>query len=224
MIFQKKCPLCSGPLSSFEVKNKVYDFCHECSSVFLNLSFYLDDESEKLRYEKHNNSLLDSGYKTYLEKFLTTAIKLSEIEQTERLDYLDYGSGPEPCLCQLVREKKLFNSTWAYDKFFTDSSSIENRLYDFITCLEVAEHFEDPAVSFEHISSLLKKGGFLALQTQFLEERSFEEQIKFFISWWYKEDSTHRIFYTKKGLITLCRQFGLEFFAESKNLVIFIKN
>ena len=233
MFFEKKCKICGFSSVSEEkiisCSGRNFYFCPNCASIFANSASYLDSASQRQRYLLHNNSLDDEGYKTYLGNFFDAALKLSigkkeltpqDFEFFSGWDYLDYGSGPVPCLTELVKEKKIFRTVQSYDLFFTEKLPSGSK-FDFITCLEVAEHFENPLQDFTKIAELLKNGGILALQTQFLEEREFEEQKKFFEKWWYKEDSTHVVFYTKKGLEECAKSCGLRLVATEKNLVVF---
>ena len=65
----------------------------------------------------------------------------------------------------------------------------------------------------------------MAIQTQFFEcEEDITNTEKKFATWWYKEDTTHVTFYSKEGLISCCKSFGLKFLTQlDKNLVIFTK-
>lgn len=225
MNFEKKsCKCCNFPLENdFIIKNKIYFFCKNCNSIFLCDDFFLSPENQVNRYLLHNNTLEDINYKNYLEKFINRVLEFINLE---KIDFLDYGSGPNPCLVELIKEKFFnFNKIDGWDLFFTRDFFPKENSYSLITCLEVAEHFENPQESFRHISSLLKKDGFLAIQTQFFEcEEDITNTEKKFATWWYKEDTTHVTFYSKEGLISCCKSFGLKFLTQlDKNLVIFTK-
>lgn len=221
---KKFCKCCNSFLDEvILVKDKKYNFCTNCKSVFLNSEFYLSSENQKDRYLLHNNTLEDAGYKNYLEKFFEDVLTVSKIKNHT---YLDYGSGPNPCLVDLVKQKYPdFEQIDAWDLFFTKDFTPKDNSYSLITCLEVAEHFENPTESFLHIKSLLKNDGILALQTQiFYPEDDFVKTSKKFATWWYKEDTTHVTFYSKEGLINCCKNCGLEFLTQiNKNLLVFTK-
>lgn len=225
MFFEKKfCKCCKSQINSqFCVKNKKYHYCDFCKSVFLDNEFFLSKENQVDRYLLHNNTLDDFGYKTYLDNFLQQVLSFSNFENHT---FLDYGSGPNPCLIELVKEKYTnFKVIEGWDLYFTKDFTPRENFYSLITCLEVAEHFEVPEESFKHIFSLLKKGGFLAVQTQlFVSETEFEKTEKKFATWWYKDDTTHVTFYSKEGIITCCANAGLEFVQQiDKNLLVFTK-
>ena len=223
-IEKKFCKCCNSLLNEvILVKDKKYHFCSNCNSVFLDSEFYLTSENQKDRYLLHNNTLEDAGYKKYLEKFFDEVISFAK---SKNHTYLDYGSGPNPCLVELVKQKYSdFEQIDAWDLFFTKDFTPKEDFYSLITCLEVAEHFENPIESFLHIKSLLKKDGLLAVQTQiFYPEDDFEKTSKKFATWWYKEDTTHVTFYSKEGLINCCKNCGLEFLTQiNKNLLVFTK-
>jgi pseudouridine kinase len=225
MFFEKiLCKCCNSQINSqFCVKDKKYYYCDFCKSVFLSEEFLLSEENQLDRYLLHNNTLEDNGYKTYLEKFFEEVLSATK---EKNHTYLDYGSGPNPCLVELVKQKYCdFEVIEGWDLFFTKDFTPKENFYSLITCLEVAEHFENPIESFKHIYSLLKTGGILAVQTQiFYSEDDFEKTSKKFATWWYKEDTTHVTFYSKEGLITCCKNAGLEFIQQvDKNLLIFTK-
>ncbi|MCR4789537.1 MAG: class I SAM-dependent methyltransferase [Treponemataceae bacterium] len=223
MNFSKKCRICGfeGPVEDKNVlsfKNKRYFLCSSCQSISLEEECFLKPDLQKERYLLHNNSLEDDGYKNYLEKFLTRSLEAFQEYGTAELEdaiYLDYGSGPNPCLCELVRSKSLFKECLSYDLFFAPDLPCQK--VDYMTCLEVAEHFENPLQSFRQLSSLLKEGGILSLQTHLLSENiDFEK-------WWYREDTTHVCFYTEKGLIECAKKAGLVFLKKTGNTCLFRK-
>ena len=266
MFFSKKdensenfCRICGCKSENevFESGKRHFLLCSECGSVSLLSEFFIPPEKQKERYELHNNTLEDEGYRKYLERFFALALRLAgfaveykplgfeahsgekNIKSLEECAYLDYGSGPNPCLAELVRKKGIFKSVDIYDLFFApelpfpngdENHGSENHCgqkhsgdFDFITCLEVAEHFENPHASFEHIASLLKDDGLLVVQTQTIDRTRFTAED--FCHWWYKEDTTHVSFYTKEGLVKCASIAGLRFIASDGDVrFLFQKN
>ncbi len=167
----------------------------------------------------HENSLNDTGYRTYLEQFLSCALTAYTDIQGKNPDrILDYGSGPEPCLVQLMKAKGFESYGW--DPFFNQQgiSDLEHEtVFDMITCLEVAEHFECPADSFEHLSSLLKKGGIAVIGTNLIPDTDKQP----FETWWYRFDPTHVTFYSLKGLQIIAQNHGLRY-VESMSPKVFV--
>ena len=81
-----------------------------------------------------------------------------------------------------------------YDPFFNDNQESLKQAYDYIACSEVIEHFGSPAKEFFLLRSRLKPGGALFCLT-----RLYEEGIDF-SAWFYKNDPTHRFFYSRQAL------------------------
>ena len=179
------CRLCeSGSDLFYEEGKKKYYRCGRCSAVFLDPVCFLSREQEKARYEKHENSLGDQGYLGFLEPLI------SLIEQSfgPRHKGLDFGSGPEPAVASLLRQKGY--SVELYDPFFCNNPGSLLNKYDFIACSEVIEHFHYPA----RLRSLLKPGGVLFCMTS-LYSKNID-----FRNWYYKDDPTHVIFYHRNTL------------------------
>lgn len=218
-----KCKCCNSQnLNCLNIQKKYY-FCNDCHSAFLSEDDFVSEEKEIERYSLHNNDLTDNGYKTYLEKFYQKIIEFTG----NKGNYLDYGSGPNPCLVQLIREDKQFNEFEvidAWDLFYTPNFIPKKQNYDVISCLEVAEHFKNPIEDLSNIYSLLKKQGKLILQTQFINCDNFQDFTNFFIKWWYKEDCTHVLFYSKKGIELCAKEVGFSVLpSNEKNIVVFQK-
>lgn len=102
-----------------------------------------------------------------------------------------------------------------YDPFFApDFTSIKNGA-DLVLCLEVIEHFEEPRLCIKDLCSKVRRGGYLAIGTQFLTP-----QINF-DKWWYKEDLTHVAFYTIDALLHLLKKFNFELVQKSDGFALF---
>jgi hypothetical protein len=122
---------------------------------------------------------------------------------------LDYGSGPGPTLSVMLEEKGF--QMKIYDPYFAPQTDVFNRTYDFITCTETVEHFSQPGREFKRFDQLLRKGGWLGIQTEFLNS---DPQ---FPSWWYRLDPTHICFWKRETMDWVSRRFGwkVEFPRES---------
>lgn len=204
------CPVCkSGNVSLFEVKETGYKRCLDCGSITMVPESRLSSDGQKSRYELHNNTLEDEGYRKYLEKFLTDCLQAYRSEKGVLPSVvLDFGSGPEPCLVQLMKEKGM--KAFGWDPYFNTEGLADcspGQEFDLVTCLEVAEHFENPEESFRYLASLVKKGGMAVIGTNLLPE----ETVQPFAKWWYRFDPTHVTFYTLKGLQTVASSAGLSY-------------
>ena len=105
---------------------------------------------------------------------------------------LDFGSGPEPVLSQILENEGF--SVEAYDPVFRSKPELLERKYDYIICCEVIEHFHNPSKEFALLSKMMKSGGRLFIKTSLLSDDTD------FGSWWYKNDITHVFFYSVKAL------------------------
>lgn len=193
----------------------------------VNSEFFLNSKVQKERYELHKNTLQDSGYKRFLEKFANTTLNFyKELKDFSLLqNILDYGSGPEPALLELLEEYKskgiLDNSVElkGWDPYFNKNYIIEKNNADLVLCLEVAEHFENPLDGFRGLSDACKQNGLIAVQTMITKEHQEE-----FSKWWYKEDSTHVTFYSITGLEICANKAGLKYIKSINSVHFFRKN
>lgn len=203
------------------LKNRNYIACRICGSICTDASCFENEEGQRTRYEQHHNTLSDSGYRTFLENFIQPVLaavstleattEKSEIRTISRI--MDYGSGPEPALCELLRE---YVRTGTYlpsaceirgwDPFFAPDTAFFKGGADLVTCLEVAEHFEHPREDMKKLADACRSDGYVAIGTMLLPE---EEGA--FKSWWYRSDVTHVAFYTLKGLVRCAEEAGLSF-------------
>ncbi len=114
---------------------------------------------------------------------------------------LDYGSGPQPVLAEILRAKdyqvEIYDSFYAQNKFKPGS-------FDLITSTEVFEHFHNPIKEIEKIIDLTKPNGYIAVLTRFCPE------LEKFKSWFYKDDKTHVSFYTVKTFEYIAKRFNLK--------------
>jgi hypothetical protein len=157
--------------------------------------FHLSPVDEKLRSDQHQNTSDNIEYIETFKRFIETAITPYPATQV-----LDYGCGPNPVLAELLKSHNL--QTDIYDPFyFPTEPQVES--YDLITSTEVFEHLREPLVTLEHINKLLKPGGYLAIMTKFLPPNDQ------FVSWRYKDDTTHISFYSPKTFIQISQELEL---------------
>lgn len=203
--------------------NREYYQCSACGGFFLARQFHLDFQNEKKRYELHNNSLLDSSYKLYLENFINSVCNFPAVRNeipVKMKRILDYGSGPEPSLATLF-ELKGYDVN-IYDPFFAPVLKKWTEGADLVTCLEVAEHFKNPLKDFISVAECIRGNGFLALGTHLVPEFTIEDAWSFFESWWYRQDLAHVAFYSEKALALVAKNAGLEWLGKAgPNIYIF---
>ncbi len=193
-------------------KRRTYAECSNCKGVFVLKKCFIFPWCQEYRYSLHNNDIRDEGYKKFIQRFIDPV--LTYLDHPPK-SILDYGSGPSPALLFLLSEYKKNNflpettkiSGW--DPFFNKESlnlldSKNIALFDLITCLEVAEHFENPFEGFSTMARLLADGGFIAVRTVPVP------QGKQFLQWWYINDQTHVSFYTEKAIESIANRVGLQ--------------
>ena len=204
------CLLCQTDSIVFEMNTFV---CPECSLVFKNPESYLSTEAEVTRYTTHQNVSTDQGY---LE-FLGRIIRPLKPFLPKKFYALDFGCGPGPTLSLLLEE--VGGIVENYDPiFFPDAHLLVPETYDVVTCTEVVEHFKNPQQDWETLTGLVKDNGLLAIMTLL-----FSKEIDY-KSWWYKNDTTHIVFYQKETLNYLARKYNLEIlYTDNKSITIFKK-
>ena len=167
-------------------------------------------EKERERYERHQNSIHNNGYVT----FLNTAIEATLPFLQEGMAGLDFGCGPNPVLSKLLQMRGL--SCDDYDPYFFPHKP--NRTFDVIFATECLEHFHSPCVDISYISSLLAKNGILTIMTSLWEE---EMPLK---DWFYLRDQTHVSIYHNNTMVYLARTFNLEIvYTDQKRIILFRK-
>ncbi len=128
---------------------------------------------------------------------------------------LDYGAGPGPTLSIMLEECGF--EVAIYDPFFAPRPGALNRTYDFITCTETAEHFHAPRTEFDRLYNLLTPGGWLAVMTQWADEKDFQR-------WSYARDVTHVCFYRADTMAWIADHFGYKFETPRPNVALFQKS
>ena len=207
------CPICSGTnVFSFQLIGSIEYFrCKTCLGLFIDPKSRLSPEEEKERYSLHNNDVDDPEYRKFLSKLYYPLIKKLKKESIG----LDYGCGPGPALASMLREEGF--SVDIYDPYFFPNESYRDKVYDFITCTEAAEHFYKPQREFNKLDQVLADKGILGVMTNFYEDTiNFED-------WYYRKDPTHVVFYTAKTLQCIAEERSWKVDIQSKNVVFFKK-
>ncbi|MHB8835292.1 MAG: class I SAM-dependent methyltransferase [Candidatus Methylomirabilia bacterium] len=182
------CPLCNnGTTKPFHRDRKRdYFHCPHCDLVFVPPDFHLAPEKERARYDCHQNSLSDPGYRAFLNR-LFKPLK-------ERLRPgargLDFGCGRTPTLSVLFAEAGYACAD--YDRHYANDPAVLEKKYDFLACSETMEHFTRPREEFERFLRLVKPGGWLGIMTQLRDEAPPFEK------WFYKDDATHVCFFSRR--------------------------
>ena len=192
------CVVCGAPSTRpfLSVGGRDYRRCDRCMATLLEPAQWLSPETEYARYLEHKNNSTDIGYRRFLSKLADPLLNRLASGQ----DGLDYGCGPGPVLAQMLCEAGYGVSL--YDPFFFPDQALLARCYDFITCTETIEHFHRPAEEFARFERMLRPGGWLAVMT------CFQTDDGRFLSWHYRRDPTHVVFYRETTLRYIAQSFG----------------
>lgn len=203
------CLLCHSASSPFESTTFL---CEHCGLIFKNPSLHLNTTEEKKRYSLHQNNEVDQGYIDFLNNLIFPLQQFLP----DHFSALDFGSGPTSTIATLL--EKLGGTVESYDPYFLPIADLINKNYDVVTSTEVVEHFKTPSTDWELLIGRVKKNGLLGIMTQF-----FDPSIDF-KSWWYKNDSTHVVFYQRKTFEYLKEKHNLEIiYSDKKAVIIFRK-
>jgi len=208
------CPLCESKEIVNYHSNKRRDFlqCEICSLVFVPEQFHFSPDEEKKRYDFHQNSPEDEGYKIFLSRL---AIPLHK-RLKAKCHGLDFGSGPGPTLSKMLEEKG--HSVDLYDYFYADDKTVFDNQYDFITATEVFEHLRNPIEIIEYLWQLLKPGGIFGIMTKLVIDRET------FPKWHYITDRTHICFFSEKTFMWLSSKLKAQSEFIGSDVIMLIKN
>lgn len=183
--------------------------CNICECIFVPRRYHLNLALQKVRYAEHNNDPADPRYRKFLSKVTIPLVGLLKNCSTG----IDYGSGPGPTISVMLQEHGF--KTVNFDPIFAPNQSILSRKYDFITCTETAEHFSNPLKEFEVFQKLLKPKGILIIMTSLLDTcDNFQD-------WYYNNDPTHIVFYSKLTMEWINKKFNWEISFPSDTVTLF---
>lgn len=211
------CPLCeAGGATLLHKGGKASGFrdflhCAECDMVFVPRAQLLDAEAQKARYLQHNNDVHDPAYREFLGRMYYALRPYLQSGASG----LDYGAGPGPALQRMMIEDGF--DAQVYDIYFHPDKSALATGYDFITCTETAEHFDDPRGEFDRLDRLLRRGGWLGVMT------GMPENWDTFPSWYYHRDPTHVNFFSQATMEWIAARLGWDAHFPKKNVTLFHK-
>ncbi len=208
------CPLCLGKSVSdfYQDLHRAFFCCQNCALIFVDPDTFLSSTEEKARYELHENSSENLGYREFLSRLIDP---LSSRLGKKKLKGLDFGCGPCPTLSLMLEEKGYLMTL--YDPYFADNPSALTKEYDFVTCSEAMEHFYSPAKEWSLLPAMVKPGGWLGIMT------NLSAEAETFGQWYYKNDLTHVNFYSRKTFLFLAERDGLEVEFISNDVILIRK-
>jgi SAM-dependent methyltransferase len=178
----------------FSAGRILYRRCLYCEATVMDVSHLPDADTERNRYQLHENDPDDPAYRQFLSK----AANPLNARLSPGREGLDFGCGPASAMAKMMLEAG--HSMKLYDPFFYPDETVLSATYDFITCTEVAEHFHRPKAAFKQLDGLLRPGGHLVVMTCFqTDDDRFE-------NWHYRRDDTHVVFYREKTFRVIARQ------------------
>ncbi|MDP8262434.1 MAG: methyltransferase domain-containing protein [Candidatus Ancaeobacter aquaticus] len=207
------CSLCNSERAAlfYQDNDREYLHCENCNLVFVPPQYFLSPEEEKIRYDLHENSPDDNGYRDFLGRLFVPLNKLLSPKSSG----LDFGSGPGPTLSVMFEEHG--HTMGIFDSFFANNEDVFNRKYDFITATEVFEHLHNPIGELDRLWSCLKSGGYLGVMTKLvIDKERFEK-------WHYKDDLTHVSFYSQETFEWLARYLNATISFFENDVIIFRK-
>ena len=206
------CPLCNFETKQLlTFRKKDYHKCGNCHAIFMLPDFFVSLETEKNRYELHNDGTNDSGYLNFV-KPITDYVK-EHFTSTHK--GLDFGAGHSVVIANVLNELSL--SVKIYDPFFHNNKELLEEKYDYIIACEVIEHFHNPIKEFTLLSSMLNPFGKLIIMTDPLIESTD------FSKWYYKNDETHVFFYSLKTFEFIQQTLGFKKLTINNRLIVFEK-
>ena len=209
------CQLCNKATILFvDEKTKVeYYHCHACEYVFKSTQYHQDLDTQKERYNLHENNEDDAGYRAYFQRFLDFVLpQISDVTKA-----LDFGCGRTSLLASLL-EKEGIASAY-YDPIYHPNRLDTYAKYDLIVSTEVFEHLHNPKAIFEHLIERLNSNGYLAIQTEF-----HSNEAESFKKWWYPQDPTHIVFFRAHTFRVLAQMYGCRVVSDNgKNMILLQK-
>jgi 2-polyprenyl-3-methyl-5-hydroxy-6-metoxy-1,4-benzoquinol methylase len=209
-----KCIICNSLTDSFlDSKSQIEYFeCKSCQFIIKSKESFVDFKEQKKRYDLHENSEDNLGYKEYFNRFLDFILN----DITEPKLALDFGCGATSLLSKILNQKGI--KCDFYDPIYYPDNN-HNKKYDLIISVEVFEHIHKPKESFKYLVDRLNPNGYLAIQTAFYPKNRDD-----FLNWYYKLDPTHIIFFSPNTFTVLAKEFGLEIIKHnSKNMILMQK-
>jgi len=210
------CQLCNQ-MCSFFVHEKTairYHYCNHCQYIFKDPQNFQDLQTQKQRYNLHENNEDDEGYQAYFQRFLDFTLPL--VGSVKKA--LDFGCGRTSLLAKMLLKEGI--ECDYYDPIYYPDTLDDGKKYELIVSTEVFEHLHHPKEVFNALTQRLEEGGYLAIQTQF-----HPNDTEAFKKWYYHQDPTHIVFFTAETFKVLCKQSACEFVGENgKNMVVIKKS
>ena len=210
-----QCIICNADTKHFrdtQMGVETY-LCSHCGVIFKDSHTHEDFETQKTRYDLHENHAEDEGYRRYFQQFLDFVLPQSEKPTVA----LDFGSGRSTLLSNILAEQGIVAAS--YDPIYHPDTAYRNKKYDLITSVEVFEHLHDPMAVFAELVSLLSSNGTLAIRTELAPST-----VEAYLQWYYRRDSTHVVFFSPRTLQVMSESAGVKYMGDNgKNVVLIVR-
>ena len=184
--------------------------CSHCGVIFKDPKTYEDFETQKRRYDLHENHAEDEGYQRYFQQFLDFVLPQSEKPTVA----LDLGSGRSTLLSNMLAAQGIIAAS--YDPIYHPDTAYRDKRYDLITSVEVFEHLHDPMAVFAELVSLLNPNGTLVIRTELAPTER-----EAYLAWYYRRDPTHIVFFSPRTFQVMCERAGVRYVGDNgKNMVL----
>ncbi len=203
------CTLCNSTLIT--QKDTYYYDCDTCKALVKNKKYHLSPEEEKSHYECHNNDINDLGYQNF-------TMPITRYVLDTFLPFhkgLDFGSGTGPVISSMLQKKNY--DIVPYDPFFAPNQNVFNITYDYIVSCEVFEHFNNPKLEIDRLTSLLKPNGLLLIMTLL-----YTDTIDF-KTWYYRNDPTHIFIYRSETIEYIAKEKEFEILELTNRFIVLKK-
>ena len=210
------CHICNNSCETFThfKTTIIYYHCLKCEYIFKSPEYYQDLNTQKERYNLHENNEKDTRYRAYFQRFVDFVLPQVHDVSTA----LDFGCGKTSLLASLLEEQGI--ACDYYDPIYHPNTLDDTKKYKLIVSTEVFEHLHQPCEVFERLLATLHGRGYLAIQTEF---HSNDRGI--FEKWWYPQDPTHIVFFRPKTFEILAERYGCSVIAVNyKNMILLQKN
>ncbi|GIU42928.1 methyltransferase domain-containing protein [Shewanella colwelliana] len=204
----RRCPLCSNDncVPFYQDRKRAIYRCKACELLFADANSHLPPAAELNKYQTAANK-----HKA-LQQFVMSLLEQCAQQTTQPLLGLNFGRTLETSVVNTISQRG--HQLYQYDPFFAPDHSLLKQQYDFIACYKVFEHFRFPNKEWNLLCSILKPGGWIAINTQLLV------QLNGFAKWHHKNNLTHVSFYQQATFQFLAQQADFKLLFASNDLIL----
>ncbi len=194
------CPLClRQKVEQFDQdKSRHYLKC-DCGLVYVPREELISEADEKKRYDSHQNSESDPGYKNYLNQIAEAMLPFLNKKE----EGLDFGCGSSKIMEEILSDNGF--KTRSFDLYYHPEEALLKGKYHFLILSEVIEHLRNPREILLNLKGMLHANGKIFIKTKW-----YPDKIHDFSQWFYKRDLTHIQFFNESSFQELSHLLELE--------------